>query len=983
MPAEADRRRLRFAVLGPVRAWRDGRVLELGPPQQRAVLALLLARPGQPMEVEEIVDVLWGDDPPVSALTVVYRHIGLLRRLLEPDLPTRAFGQWLLRGAGGYRMEADPDSLDLLRFRQLTQDARRLRDSGAQDLGVARYVEALALWQGPTADGIPPAVRAHPVLTALDRERHAVVKEAADAALRCGRAGELLGALRRCAAERPMDEPLHARLLQALTATGRTQEAVRTYREVRARLGEELGIGPGAELRAAARLVLGAGVPVPPGGAGRSASARTEERRGTSPDAFSVPAQLPADLPVFVGRQRELALMPTPDGGRPGRAAVVAVSGTPGSGKTALAVRWAHRAAAGCPDGQLYANLRGFGPGGPPVDPVLVLGRFLQALGVPPEQVPADGLERARRYREVLAGRRILVVLDDARDAGQVRPLLPGRPGCLAVVTSRGPLEDLAEGPDDVRFLALEPFDADEARDCLAARLGGDRVAAEEDAVAEITGLTGGLPLALAVVAAHAGARPAFPLAATVAELRESRADLDAFAEVRTACDGSYRALSPAAARLLRGLAEHPGRTFDVSLAASAAGVPVERARALLGEIAGVSLLTPAADGRFARHRLLRVHAAELGETHEDAGSRRAALHRILDHCLHTAHGAVRTLSPNGTRIHLPPAEPGVSPSEHPARAAALAWFGAELPVLLEMVGRAAREGFDRHAWQLAWALERLLDQQGLHHDYAEALRPALAAARRLGDPTALAHVHRALGCASARLDRHDDAHAHLRRALDLFGELGDMTGQARTHGEFGRVFDWQGHQAHALYHREQALEGYRAAGDPVGQSGALQALGRTHTLLGQYRQALTHTRQALEPLRGLDEPHAEAAVWRGLGHCHQHLGSHRRAVAGYQRALQLYRAAGDRYNEFRSLVWLGDAHRTAGDPAAARAAWRQALAVRDCAGLPAHGPLPPAEAVRTGLRGCGPAGRRPVGRGPEEDATGRPTLRAVPGGPA
>ncbi|MEU9397597.1 BTAD domain-containing putative transcriptional regulator [Streptomyces sp. NPDC048324] len=965
---------MRFAVLGPVRAWRDGRLLELGPPQQRAVLALLLARPGHPVEVEEIVDVLWGDDPPVSALTVVYRHIGLLRRLLEPDLPTRAFGQWLLRGAGGYRVEADPDSLDLLRFRRLTQDARRRRDSGADDLGVAQYVEALALWQGPTADGIPSSVRAHPILTALDRERHAVVKEAADAALRCGRAGALLGALRRCANERPMDEPLHARLLQALSATGRAQEAVRTYREVRTRLGEELGIGPGAELRAAARLVLGTAAPEAPDGGVRPTPARTEERRSTSPDVFSVPAQLPADLPVFVGRQRELALMPTPDGDPSGATAAVVVSGTPGSGKTALAVRWAHRAAAGFPDGQLYASLRGFGPGGPPVESALVLGWFLQALGVPPEQVPTDERERSRRYREVLAGRRVLVVLDDARDAEQVRPLLPRLPGCTAVVTSRGPLEDLAEGADDVRFLALEPFDADEARDCLAVRLGGDRVASEEDAVTEVTDLTGGLPLALAVVAARAGARPDFPLAATVAELRDGQADLDALAEVRTACDASYRALSPAAARLVRTLAGHPGRTFDVSLAASAAGVSVEPVRGLLDEIAGVSLLTPAAEGRFARHRPLRVHAAELAETHEDADSRRAALHRILDHCLHTAHSVVRTLSPNGPGITLPPPEPGVTPSPHAERGAALAWFGAELPVLLDMVGRAAREGFDRHAWQLAWALDRLLDQQGLHHDHTDALRSALEAARRLGDPTALAHVHRALGRAAARLDRHHEAHAHLRRALELFDELGETTGQARTHGEFGRLFDRQGHQAHALYHREQALEGYRAAGDPVGQSGALQALGRTHTLLGQYRQALTRTRQALEPLRGLDEPHAEAAVWRGLGHCHQHLGSHRRAVAGYQRALHLYRGAGDPYNEFRSLVWLGDAHRTAGHLVAARAAWRQALAVRDCADLTAHGPLPPVEAIRTGLRGLGPD---------EEAAASRPTLRAVPGGSA
>ncbi|MFF2210617.1 AfsR/SARP family transcriptional regulator [Streptomyces antibioticus] len=497
--------RLRFSVLGPVRAWRDGQALDLGPPQQRALLALLLARPGQPMEVEQIVDVLWGDERPVSALTVVYRYIGLLRRLFEPDLPTRASGRWLLRGAGGYRMEADPDSLDLLRFRRLALEARAAGDSGSEDLGVPLYVEALSLWQGPTAEGIPSTVRDHPVLTALDRERHTLVKEAADAALRCGSAGELLDALRRCADERPLDEPLHARLVHALAATGREQEAVHTYRAVRARLDDELGITPGAELRAAARAVRSGGV--------AASSGETAVLRGP---VHPVPAQLPPGLPVFVGRTEELARMPS-SGEVDHGASVVVINGPAGVGKTAFALHWAHQAAPRFPDGQLYAGLRGFHPKEPPVSAAVVLGRFLQALGVPPEDVPADPRDRARRYQELLSGRRMLVVLDDARDTAQVLPLLPAAPGCLAVVTGRGPL-----GHGDWRSLPLEPFDTCTARACLAARLGEERVAAEEEAAAEICASTGGLPLALALAAARVADRGTLPIAATAAELRES-----------------------------------------------------------------------------------------------------------------------------------------------------------------------------------------------------------------------------------------------------------------------------------------------------------------------------------------------------------------------------------------------------------------------------------------------------------------------------
>ncbi|MET7685613.1 BTAD domain-containing putative transcriptional regulator [Streptomyces sp. NPDC005423] len=955
-----ERGKLWFSVLGPVRASRDGTALELGPPQQRALLALLLARPGQPLEVEQIVDALWGEEPPVSALTLVYRHIGLLRRTLEPDLPARAPGGWLLRGAGGYRIEADADSLDLLRFRQLAQEARRVRDDGATRRSVARYVEALALWTGHPLDGLPPFMHTAPAFKALDREHHAVVKEAADAALRCGLAGELLGPLRRCAAERPLDEPLHARLLYALMATDRVQEALRTYRAVKARLADELGIGPGQELRAAARHVLGPPAVVPASAAAGPGPSSTVPRPTGSPsDASSVPAQLPPGLPVFVGRKRELALLAGP-GAADGPAAVIVISGPPGMGKTALAGRWAHRAAPGFPDGQLHANLRGHTPGAPPADPAVILSGFLRALGLPPERIPGD--ERPRRYQEALAGRRVLVFLDDARDAAQIQELLPDAPGCLAVVTSRSPLRELAGGGRDSRFLDLAPFDADEARDCLAARLGGERVAAEEDAVRALTVLTGGLPLALAATAARASAGPAYPLAALAEEIRSASGGLDAVPEVRAALDASRRTLTTAAARVFRLLAACPGTAISTAAAASAAALPLEGVRHPLGELVRAGLLTERLGDRYHRPQLVTAYAHELArpDEHEtaatppgpagdgeldagggepraprddvqpDAEASRLALRRVLDHHLHTARNALAHISPHRIVPPPPPALPGVTTIEHGSAAQALAWCGAEIRGLAGLVSLASRHGFHDHAWRLALLIELLLDQQGLRYDAVEPRRAALDSARRLCDPAALAHAYASFGELTGRLGRTKEAHARLRRAHELFGELGDLAGQGDVHRRLSRLYEARGRLDEALGHTERAVERHRGAGDRVGASGALLALARIHLLLGRHRDAFAVTRQALQALDGLTEPHAEAAVSGALGRWHDAVGNHRRALLAHQRALKLYRAAGDGYQEFRCLVRIGEAHRAAADPGPARTAWARALAVRD-----------------------------------------------------
>jgi DNA-binding SARP family transcriptional activator len=616
---------MRFEVLGPVRAWREEDELDLGFPQQRALLALFLAHTGRPVPTGEILDVLWSERPPASALNVVRRYVGALRRLLEPDLPPRAPGRRLLRRSGGYLLEADPDEVDLLRFRALTRRGKRAAATGRPEAAARHFTEALGEWRGPVAMGIPASAREHVQFTAVERELLHTAGLAADAALLCGRAEQVLPALRRATALDPLDEPLHARLVLSLAACGLQAEALKAYEEVRRRLTAELGIPPGAELAAAHTRVLRQEVgglrSGPTVDLGRETPVlRVGSGSPVQGSPLARPAQLPPDLAAFAGRKAELEWLTGQVGSVPGGAqapSAVLIGGMAGVGKTTLAVHWAHRAAHRFPDGQLHVALRGFDPAGPAVAPEEALRGMLAALGVSASRMP-DGLAALTGlYRTLLAGRRVLLVLDDAAGTEQLRPLLPAAPGCLALVTSRHALPGLiASG---ARPLRLEPPSAEDAREVLALRLGAGRLAADPRAADEIVARCGRLPLALAVVAARAaGRRGDAPLAAVAAELRDTHGRWEALTatggtpDVRAAFLGSYRLLPPESAHLFRLLPRHTGPDLTPVAAAALAGLPVRRARLLLGELADAHLVTEHAPGRYTLHELLRVLAAEL-----------------------------------------------------------------------------------------------------------------------------------------------------------------------------------------------------------------------------------------------------------------------------------------------------------------------------------------------------------------------------------
>jgi tetratricopeptide (TPR) repeat protein len=671
---------------------------------------------------------------------------------------------------------------------------------------------------------------------------------------------------------------------------------------------------------------LDPGAAVPPARAAAPAPARR------------VPALLPLDVYGFAGRQEELARLDSfhaMGADQPTAVIISALSGTAGVGKTALAVHWAHRVRSRFPDGQLYINLRGFDPGGSVMEPAEAVRTFLDALGVPARQIPFSPQAQFDLYRSELSGRRMVVILDNARDAEQVRPLLPGSPTVMVLVTSRNQLTSLvaAEGAHP---LTVDLLTAAEADQLLAGRLGRARITAEPVAVDRIVTRCARLPLALAIVAARAATHPAYPLATFASALVDARGGLDvlsgddAATDIRAVLSWSYRALEPAAARLFRLLGMHPGPDISAPAAASLLGVPVSRVRPVLGELAAVHMLTEHSSGRYRLHDVLHAYAAELLDQVEPEAEQEHANRRMFDHYLHTAIGADHRIAPLRTPIDLDPAAPGVVPEDIADAGQAMAWFRAEHRVLLAAVQRATDRGLDVHTHRLAWTLANFLDRQGHWHDLAATQRAAVDAARRMADRKRQAGALRSLAQAHAQLGRYDDAEVEFQQALGLSRELGDLHGQAVTHFNLAWLFGLQGSHRMARDHAAAAFELYRADDNSIGQAQALNNLGWFHAQLGDYRPALTCCEQALPLLQAVGEQAGEAATWDSLAYIHHHLGQYAQAVDCYRHAVELYRLVGDRLEVAVTLTGLGDIHHANDQHDAARDAWRQALVILD-----------------------------------------------------
>ncbi|MGW3995493.1 BTAD domain-containing putative transcriptional regulator [Amycolatopsis sp. NPDC004772] len=898
---------MEFLLFGAVQLRVAGEPLDVGTPRQQAVLAALAVDAGRPVPMETLIDRVWGENPPEEARNVVYSHLSRIRRLLDRVTELTGTPAGVTRKTAGYLLEIDPGVVDLHRFAHLVDRGNDLRASDADR--AAALSEALRGWRGAPLAGLH-GDWAEQVRTAWHRRRLDAAVTWGELELRLGRPGTVIGALPELAAEYPLAEPLEALLMRALHAAGRDAEAIERYAAVRARLADALGTDPGAELRALHGEILRGELPPGP----RAAPA-------------SVPAQLPPDTPGFAGRERSLRRLGEIGSERSPAPRIVVLSGTAGVGKTALALHWAHSVAGEFPDGQLYVNLRGFDPTGSPVAPADAVRGFLEALDVPDNRIPRTLDAQAGLYRTLLANRRVLVVLDNARDAGQVRPLLPGAPGSVVLVTSRDQLTGLVTA--GARPLAVDLLDTAEARALLRGRLGADRIAAEPAAADEIIALCAHLPLALAVVAARAAIHPGFGLAALAGQLRDA-CGLDEFAAADPATDPravfswSYLRLDPAAARLFRLFGLHPGPDLGTPAAASLAGLPAGRTRVLLTELAHAHLIAEPAPGRYTLHDLLRAYAAELASEEESPAGRAVAAHRLLGHYAHTAYLADGFLDP---RLEVPPEltplPEGAEPDRITDHRRALAWFEAEHRVLLQAVHADAE--FDARVWELAWSMQRFLNMRGYWHDEQEVLTTALAAARRLGDRRQQAFAHLHLGGTHARFGRHTEAGTDLGAALELYRASADVVGQAHAHRQFAWLLDKQGLAADALPHAEQALELFQAAGHRAGEATALNAVGWFHTLLGAHAEAIAYCRRALDLQTQLGDQMGATQSWHSIGYAHKQLGDHPRAIACYERALEIVHRNGNLVTEARVLIELANLRHELGEAEAARSGWQRA----------------------------------------------------------
>ncbi|KAK1182236.1 BTAD domain-containing putative transcriptional regulator [Streptomyces sp. NBS 14/10] len=990
-----------FRLLGPVGIWQGEQGLGPTAAQQRSVLAMLLLEPGRVVSVDRLVMAVWGEDPPGSARNAVQVQISKLRRILTAPADTE-----LSTSAQGYCLTVDQERVDLHRFRELVREARTVGDGPAGELlhaalqlwrgpaladvaggwlpetvgagleeerrAVVEECAAIDLRSGrhqEAAAVLSPLVAEHPL-----RERS--VGLLMEALSRSGRRADAL-ALFRSTRQRYVDElgiepgddlqRLHRKVLDAQPA-GADRAGLALAGADPAPAAADQTPAPAAPTPTA---VAPTAVVAPATAAPATAAPPSSVPQDTSPEPPSesppaaevaVPQQLPADVVHFTGRERELAgldalLRPAPGagpgsgsgtgsrtGGRVPTAAVISViAGSGGLGKTTLAVHWAHRVRDRFPDGQLYVNLRGFGPTGSAMTPSEAVRGFLDAFQVPAHRIPATVEAQTALYRSLLAGRRVLILLDNARDADQVRPLLPGAPGCLVLLTSRNELTGLVVA-EQAQPLPLDLLDRTEARELLARRLGSERVAAEPEAVEDVIKVCAGLPLALAIVAARAATHPGFSLEALARELHDARGSLDAFdggdatTDVRAVFSWSYHTLGTDAARLFRLLGVHPGPDISAAAVASLMGLPVPQARRLLLQLTRAHLLTERSPGQYALHDLLRAYATELADAYDSEDDRRAALHRTLDHYLHTAVAAGRVFTPQRTPLALPAPQPGVSTEPFADYAEVLTWFTAEHRVLVAAQQQAAKSGFETYAWRLAWSLAEFLDQLGHWHDQDVVHTVALDAALRTDNLAGQAHAHHGLGLADLRMARYDQARDHLMRALDLHGRTGNPAGQALIHVALNQAGERQGRHEEGLYHAQRTLELYREVGQRSGEAYALNNVGWAYAMVGQYQQTLVHCEKALRMLQQAHDGRGASAAWDSLGYAHHRLGDHEQAITCYRNAVELRRERGQRVRAAETMYRLGSAQLAADDVRGARETWRQALTMFDALGHPDAG---------------------------------------------
>jgi DNA-binding SARP family transcriptional activator/Tfp pilus assembly protein PilF len=961
---------LRIQLLGPVRGWRGDQELSLGAARQRTVLAMLAARANHPVSRDELVDGIWGQEPPASAVNGVHIYIAGLRRVLEPHRSPRSPGRTVIGSGQGYALLIDPGHVDSMAFEGYLEKARTARAADDLDTALASLDAALRLWQSAPLPEIrgPWAEVERARLTEL---RLTAIDEHTDVLLAQGRHSEAVAELAGLVREHPLREQFRVQLMMGLYRCGRQAEALATYADTRRTLIEELGIEPGSALRDLHAQILA-------GDAALCATQAAQPAAAGYAPAMPVPRELPADINAFTGRKDELAtldcLLAAVTSTAPG---IWVVSGTAGVGKTALAVHWAHRVKESFPDGQLYVNLRGYDPG-QPVAADDAVARFLRSLGLPEREVPADLEERSARYRSLLNGRRMLVLLDNAASADQVWPLLPGSASCAVVVTSRDSLAGLV-ARHGARRLNLGLLPLADAIELLRALIG-ERVSERPGSAVVLARKCSRLPLALRVAAEYAAAHPAMTMSALAGELADEQrrlslldADGDARTAVASVFSWSYRHLPAAAAGAFRLLGFHPGADIDPYATAALTAVSSEHGGRVLEQLSRANLIHSTQPRRYAMHDLLRAYARDVAER-DAAGEIRDALTRLFDHYLATASAAMNALFPaerarSGLAVPLSAEGPEVAEP-----ASARAWLDAERANLVATAAHCAANGWPDHAIRLAATVFRYLDD-GHYSDAIIIHFHACLAAQRMGDRVAEASALSSLGVVAWRLGRYDQSLGYHQRALALSRQTGDRVGEGRALGNLGLVNSQHGRYAEATGQLSQALALFREIGDRTCEARTLSSLGIVDWQQGRYDRAVGYHRQALALYRDMSDRSGEAHALGNLGSVYAQQGRYPQAADCQERALALFREIGRQTGEARALSDLGlvrarqDRHEQAADHQ------RQALALFRKTGYQ----VGEAEALYRLGEALSAAGRPHEARGQLRDALARYVALGLP----
>ncbi len=869
--------RLRFNLLGSLEGWVGDERLRLGGVIQERVIATLLLEPGKTLPVSRLVAAAWADDPPATSAHQVRKAIAELRRRIPQGSAV------LVTDGPGYRVQLSPDQLDLSEFSALVARAREAAALGRTAEAIKALKDALGLWRGLVLAGEGgPVITA--AATALEERRLAAAEQLFELRLAFGEAADLVADLREMVGQNPLREPLRGQLMLALYRSGRQAEALEEYGRVRELLVEELGVDPGRKLTKLYENILQESLEL----------SAPEPARPAPPSTSTVvidsPCTLPYDMSDFSGRERELRELL--DRARPASergTRIVAVDGMGGSGKTSLAVRAAHRLTDSFPDGQLHIDLRGHSPHQQPVSPVSALGTLLRALGLPDERIPDDLATRTSLWRTMLTGKRVLVLLDNASDATDVRQLLPTDPGCLVLVTSRARLIDL----DGAHWLSLDVMTAEESFALIGQTLGERRVAAEPEAAAELARLCDHLPLALRIATARLGNRPRWTLQYMADRLRDETLRLDELSigerSVAATLRLSYQALDEKSRTAFRMLALHPGGGVDAYAAGALLGTSARLSEDVLELLLDVHLVEQPEMGRYIFHELVSSFARGL-HSGDSNGADGAAVERLLTYYLAVTEAACKTLFPG--RRDIPTGIPDSAfelpdvKCDLPARA----WFAREQNTLMSAVRLAVDHGYDRHAVCLSRNLVFHLNAQGSLHESGESARTAVSAARRLGDYALLGVSLANMGVASWELGFFAEGVEVTQESHDLAARLGDRATEAHSDSTLG------------LY----------------------------KSLLGQFPEALAHLEKAIAHERELGLSRAEAESLTVLSTLYEQWGRYREAAEAAQRAVKLCRRLGQHENKLTALVDLGFAHIGLGEYAEAEAALAQARELCD-----------------------------------------------------